>query len=173
MKRWLLIACGGALLCGCVDESVQGETTVWTFAWWVPLAALVLAGAGGAIGWRVRKQWRRVGYGLLIGAGLTIPFLAPMLMRDRVTVDAERFTLRTGFWFYPTRHDVRFDDLSRIELQETKRWSRTGRRVTYTLLCVRRRGGPEPVPIGTLMEYAVEKILDTATNQGVEILDKR
>ena len=38
------------------------------------------------------------------------------LLSDRVTVKPDQFTLRTGFWFAPTVHEVRFGDLQRIEL---------------------------------------------------------
>ena len=98
--------------------------------------------------------------------------LAPGMFLDKVTVNPERFTLHTGFWFAPTLHEVRFADLSRVDLIAEEKASRRGTRMSYYLLCHRKSGASEKVPVGDLMKRgAAAKILQTAKAQGVPVVD--
>lgn len=88
-------------------------------------------------------------------------------------MDDQHFSLRTGLWFTPTVHDVPFEALSQIDIVSEKRTGRGGEREEYYLLCHRKTGGAEKVPVGDLMgQGAAAKILETAKRRGVPIVDR-
>jgi hypothetical protein len=172
-----LVVLGILALCllgagGCVRESLDGQVRTFRFEWWVPAAGVaVCLGAVGA-GLFLRQIVARLGDGLLIVAVLLLLLLVPSLFLDRVTVDSEQFDLRTGFWFIPTRHHVTFDQLTQIELTKRSRATRRGTQTDYDLVCHKRSGEAERVPVGDLMEYAVQSILEAAERKGIPIHDK-
>lgn len=159
--------------CGCAEERVVGDTTVFTFALWVPALVFLACVVATVAGWFLRKKSTRWGWILLIAGPLAGAVVAPGLLLDKVTVNDERFTLHTGFWFAPTAHQVRYGDLSVIEFMAEERRSRRGKRTSYYLLCHKKSGETERVPVGTLMqEGAVIKILDKAVERGVPVYDR-
>ena len=109
----VILPCAFAcLLGGCTNESQEGDTTVFTYALWVP--GVVLAGGivGTLAGVLIRKSIERLGWALIIGGPVAAFIFAPGLYSDKITVSNERFTLRTGFWFAPTTHEVELADVS-------------------------------------------------------------
>jgi hypothetical protein len=160
------------LIPGCTTEKVDGDTTVFSFVLWVPLIVLLAGVIAFFAGVLMRRNSARWGWGLMIFGPILCLLLAPGLFLDKATVNQDRFTLRTGFWFAPTIHDVRFADLSGIDLIAEERASRRGRRTSYFLLCHRKSGQSEKVPVGDLMKRgAAAKILETAKQLGVPIAD--
>jgi hypothetical protein len=159
------------VLSGCVNQTAEAGQTTWKFAWWLPTVVLLGGLIAAPVGWLWRSK-NNYGWVLLIGGPLAAAVFAPGLMADRVTVDDEHFTLRTGFWFAPTRHDIRFADVSRIDITSETRSGRRGRRTTsYYLVCHKTTGDSEKVPVGNLMEYAVGDILATADERGIPVQD--
>jgi hypothetical protein len=150
---------------GCVSQATDGSTIVFAFQWWVPLAGILITVAATVAGWFVKNVSERWGYGLLIMGPIMLVIMAPGLFLDRVTIDDEHFTLRTGFWFYPTVRDVRFSDVQRIELTSQRRRRSTDR----DMHCRLRNGTVTRVPVGTLMQYAADEILDRADQKGIPI----
>jgi hypothetical protein len=167
----LVAALGG--MAGCTVEKVEGNVTTFTFAPWVP--ALVFLGGVGAIpaGWLLRRWSPRWGWTLLILGPVGLVIVAPGLLLDHVTVDDRHFSLRTGFWFAPTVHEVHFSNLTRIEIVGETQTTRGGQRTNYYLLCYRKSGGADKVPIGDLMKQgAVIRVLESAKAQGIPIADR-
>jgi hypothetical protein len=103
---------------------------------------------------------------------VALVFIAPsMYFGDRVTVSKEGFTIRTGFWWKPTIRDVRFADLSKIEL--VPRGTSQLLDKEYDLVCFRKEGGHEIVPVSDLMKLGADaQILQTAKERGIEVLEK-
>lgn len=163
----LLLACFSA---GCIEEKTAENSINYAFSWWVP-ALLFLGGiAMVPVGWITRQT--RFGWAFLIGGPAVLLVLAPGTLTDRVTVDAEQFTLHTGFWFAPTHFEVRFDDVERIEItSETRRGRRGRKKTSYFLDCYRKSGGMDHVPIGTLMEEAAGAVLAVAQERGIPLND--
>lgn len=168
----LVVAASCLAICGCVREKVNGGTTVYDFESWTWLAA----GAGGlglvAAGWLMSESawWRRGGVAL-IGVILLV-VLVPGMLTDRLEVDNDHFHIRTGLWFNQVDHDIRFDDIQRMELTSKSRWSRRGKRTSYDLAVYHRSGAIENVPVGDLMKAGLVNIADRARMHGAEVVDR-
>jgi hypothetical protein len=157
---------------GCVRETVDGETTVYSYESWTWLVAAA-AGLGMlGLAWYLSNMsgWRR-SLIALIGMGALV-FAAPQLMTDRLEVDAEHFHVRKGLWINRTDQDVRFDDIRRMELTSSTRWTRRGKRKSYTLTIFRKAGEEIRIPVGGVMEEGLVNIADHARMHGVEVIDR-
>src|ERR1051325_6832646 len=62
---------------------------------------------------------RRVKIVLFVVAALAFVIFGPMILNDRIEVTPSSFSLRTGFWFYPTKHQFQIKDVGSIEVIET------------------------------------------------------
>ena len=170
-SRVILLGALSCSLVGCVTESRQGDTSVFSFALWLP--GLVLLGSVAALvgGWFLRLKSARWGWSLMLAAVLAGILFAPGLLLDRATVGREQFTLRTGLWFAPVRHVVRFADLAQIRVVSRERRTRRGAQTEVSLFCYRKAGSLAIVPAGDLMKRGpVQKILDIAEEQGVAVV---
>jgi hypothetical protein len=157
------------LSAGCHATTTQGDATVYTFAWWVPVSALLACLLAIPAGHVLAKRTLKVAYTLTgVGAGLLV-VLVPSLFLDRVVLDDHHFSLRTGFWFYPRRHTVAFEDLSQLRLMRKIVHSRGKTTESYLLECEHKDGTTEEVPVGDLMKCAVRDILDRAESAGVAV----
>ena len=154
MKKIQLL--GIAPLClslsGCVDKKINGDVTTFSIALWVT-AALVLGGCSLIYGSRfVPKRtdgWFRFSKRIrltmiFVGAALLYVFLAAI--NDRVTISPSGFTETTGLIGMSHFHEVRFQDIEKIEI--TKEVSGIGRNKTtnYFLLCYQKNGEVKKVP---------------------------
>jgi hypothetical protein len=157
------------LLCGCTRKWDEGGTTHYAFELWVGL--LLLVGSLAAIigGWAMRIATARFGYGMVFTGAIGLLFIAPGMFLDRVTLSNEGFTLRTGFWMYPTRHDVKFSEVSAIAVTSKVKRGKRGKRTDYNLECTKSEGGMVSVPVGTLMKEVYEDILDKASDRGIAV----
>jgi hypothetical protein len=161
------------LLTGCIEKVSEGGLTIFKFETWGPMLVMVVS-----IGLIIAAVWifKRVKWAaaLLMVLGLAgAVILGPGLFGDFVKVDAEHFELKTGFWFSPTHHEVRFDGLASIDLIAETRRSGRGKSTTFYLLCKPRSGAAQKVPIGDLMTPARDLILANAQARGVPINDLR
>jgi hypothetical protein len=170
-RRITLFAFAAFVLCsasGCYEKAVHGDQSVYSFATWLRILAIV----GGIVmipaGWFLRRASEKYGYTVVALGPLFLLVVAPAMFNDRVVVDAEHFEARYGIWISPYTHNVRFDDLREIHhVGVPGRRNRT----TYQLHCFRKDGGePEVVPIGDLVVNAVPEILDRAAAKKVHVV---
>jgi len=155
---------------GCTSERVDGDTTIFTFAWWLP--TLVMAAGALSFGIGVLLRENRIGWVLIIVGPIAAIFFGPSLWNDKVTLNRERFTQRTGLWFAPKVHDVAFADITSIDLTSESRRTRRGRSTSYYMVCHCRTGQDATVSINDLMKQgAAAKILDVASSYGIAIND--
>ena len=161
-----------ALLAGCTKTRTVGDATVITFEWWVTAAALAACVAAVPVGLLVRRRsfW---GWILLVGGPVVGVVVVPMLALDKVTVAPDQFHLTTGFWFAPTDRSVRFSELQTVTVTKTETRGRRGRKnVSYDLKCLKKGGGTEVIPIGTLMEEGgFEAFVNAALAAGVPVIN--
>ena len=60
------------------------------------------------------KGLRPLALAMFAGATLFAFLFGPMLFFDRVTIDDEAVTQRTGFWFAPTRNRLEFEGTTEV-----------------------------------------------------------
>jgi hypothetical protein len=159
---------------GCVDRSVNGDATTYDYSWWVPVLTLVSSLVAFPIGLVLRKRSGRIGGGLMVMAPVLAFLVFPMLLLDKVKVDAQHFEDRYGFWFAPSRHNVRFDDLKEMRLVTYQQRTRRGGRTTkQKLVCIHKNAAPpDTVQLGTLVKEAAPEILRRAGEHGVTITEE-
>jgi len=172
MVRFALLALTLLAFPGCVTERVDGDTTIFTFAWWLPL--LILVGGVVSLFAGILLRQNRFGWVLMIGGPIAAIFFAPSLWNDKVTLDHQHFTQRTGLWFAPRFQDVAFADLASIDLTSETRRTRRGRSTSYYMVCHRKSGEVAKVSINDLMKQgAFQKILAEASTYGIVVNDFR
>lgn len=169
-----LVACG--VLSGCVQETQQGETFVYTYALWAkltavfgPLAALCLGIALIALGKAGRFAWVMI----LLGGGYLL-FGMPSMFLDSLTARPDGFQLHSGIWMFPDHHDVKYDDVSTVTETAEKKTGRRGRKRTeYYVNFQRKSGGAAKISSGDdLFEAAAEKILVQVVSRGIAVQDQ-
>jgi hypothetical protein len=145
----------------------SADRTIVTFATPVVLATILACLAAIVIGWYVRKRIWRLGW-FLVTTGILVCLIATLASRDRALVDAEHF--ETGGAWLSESHSIRYAELTQLEVASATRVTRAGRRTDLTLVCRRRDGTVERVPVGDLMEPALGQLLSEARRHGVEVV---
>jgi hypothetical protein len=159
-----LLALG--LFAGCYEHVSRGNQSIYQFAWW--LGPVVIAGGvlGIPAGWLLRKWSPKWGFVLMGLAPLLLLFVAPAMYSDRVLIDDEHFEARYGFWFNPSEHNLRFQDLREIKYVEV---SGNRGRTNYELHCFTKTGQVSVVHAGDLVKNTVPEILARARARGVVV----
>ena len=163
---FLLLVCSG-----CTVEDKDGDTSTYTYELWIPLLT-IFGGAAVAIGgFFLRNFWERMGWGLMIAGGLGTLLIGPGMFLEYATVSPEKFVLRTGFWFYPSHHEVRYAEISGIQITSEEKRGRRGRVTkSFYLVCGLKSGGQAKIPIGDLMKNgAAAHMLRTAQSLQIPI----
>ncbi|HVP10395.1 MAG TPA: hypothetical protein VMV94_04310 [Phycisphaerae bacterium] len=164
-----------ALLSGCVRVTDDGDRQVIDYELWVPLVLLLGCLVAIPAGWFLRDTSQRIGWGLMILGVLFLITGVPSIWRDRVTIDAQKFTVRTGFWGVTSVHAVDFDDVQLMRLiVEEKTDSRGRSRTNEYLACQKKSGGIAKVPMSNEMcQTALPYILKAAEQRGISVSDER
>ena len=161
-----LIFVGG----GCVKETVVGTRTVFEYESWVPAGALLGCIVAVVVGWLFRKRFERYAWGLVVagvGVGVVVP---PSLWRDRATIDADGFSLRTGIWGLTSVHQVRFEQVQAIRVV-TKSSRVRGKRFDYYLQCQGQAVVLAEVPVNNHLARAWGRhIRKAAAARGIEVV---
>jgi len=174
---------GIAALClwlsGCVDKKINGDVTTFSIALWVT-AALVLGGCSliyssrfvpkRSDGWfRFSKRIRLT----MIFVGAASLYVSLAAINDRVTLSPSGFTETTGLIGMSHVHEVRFQDIEKIEI--TKEVSGIGRSKTsnYFLLCYGKNGEVKKVPASSQsMQSAFPDIVRALHTAGIPVFNK-
>jgi hypothetical protein len=156
------------LIAGCYERTTNGATSIYQFAWWLGPAVI-----GGGIlcvpaGWLLRPSVPKWGWVLMVMGPLLLILVAPAMYSDRVVIDDEHFEARFGFWFSPTMHNLRFQDLRVIQYVAV---AGTRGRTKYELHCLSASGQSTVVPAGDLVRETVPEILERAKAKGVQVVD--
>jgi hypothetical protein len=168
-RRSIWVCLAGFTLClaGCYERSVEGAASVYGFADWVRMLVIVGGLIGVPVGWLLRRWSDRLGFVLMGLSPILLIIVAPGLFNDRVVVDAEHSEARYGFWFAPSDHHVRFDDLQQIRYVLVRDSRGRG---SYELQCQTRLGDVVTVHAGDLVSKAVPEILERARARGVPVV---
>jgi hypothetical protein len=178
MRIRSFINCGVVLaallfLSGCVDKTVKGQTSVYSFAPWVVMLVLVLGMAGIPFGWMMRKTSVRLLLLGLIGGPVLLLIFLPGVLLDKCKVDAQHFEGRYGIWLSPTQYNIRFADLDHIDVVTYETRGRRGRKTTKQRLeCVDKRGRTTTLQVNDLLKAAGGEIIEKADAAGVKIEDR-
>jgi hypothetical protein len=175
-----------SVIAGCYDHVRNGDQSKYQFAWWVGLTLMAGSLVCIPVGWLMYNWVDRIGdtilgipvgealrrwtsrWGIMMMGGgvLVLVLLVPSMYTDRVLVDANHFEGANGLWFYPSLHNLNFQDLHEIRLI-TQHGSR---RTSFVLQCKARDGQVTELKVGTLLEQAVPEILARAMVKGVAIV---
>lgn len=157
-------------LCGCTSESRQGDITVVHFQLWLPAMLFAIPVVVGAAGWAVRKQ-AKWGLGMVILTSIATVFFAPNIFFDEFVVGPTHITRSGGFWFFPNRQTVAFNDVASIHVYKSVTIGRRGRRSThYTIGCKMKDGQSKSMNVGDLLEWhGLDALINGARAHGVPI----
>ena len=166
-------------LSGCVDKKINDDVTTFSIALWVT-AALVLGGCSLIYGSRfVPKRtdgWFRFSKRIrltMIFVGAALLYVSLAAINDRVTISPSGFTETTGLIGMSHVHEVRFQDIEKIEI--TKEVSGIGRNKTtnYFLLCYGKNGDVKKVPASSqCMQSAFPDIIRALSAAGIPVINK-
>lgn len=156
---------------GCIDRSMEGKTSVYTYSLSLVIAALVGGMALIFMGFSAHpKEPQSRGYfKILLGLGL-MAVAVPVLRTDRVEVDTEHFTSTSGLPWNRLHHDVHFKKVREIRIEVTEQMRRFERRKSYTMRCQFNSGKVAKVDISMVMRDALGEILGNAERRGVSLV---
>ncbi|MBX9678545.1 MAG: hypothetical protein K2X38_07255 [Gemmataceae bacterium] len=162
--RRLVFLCVCISLSGCTEVTRTGDKAIWTFAPWVGLLVLLgaLVGIAGGFLWLVfRDKWTGIaGTAFFVILGV---IAAPAMFTDFCEVTPEGFHLRTGIWFAPNEHRIRFDEVDSIHMTTER-----GRRSSSTFLVSNTRQGQVRTPVGDLMRHGpIDDIIAQVRRRGI------
>jgi hypothetical protein len=86
-----------------------------------------------------------------------------------VVVNQEGFYSRHGFWWSPTVHNIRYDELDLVRLVVEEKPSRRGKTYSYYFDCTFKTGKQERVPLGDIMREALPEIAEQFRQHGVPV----
>lgn len=169
-----LVALCALSLAGCVSESTDGSTRVYSYQLWVPMSVLLGGMVAGPAGWFLRLSSARFGWALMIGGVIAGLGFAPSLFLDKATVSEQQFTQRTGIWGMTAVHTVNVDQLSHVRLTKEERRGRRGRKNTsYFMICHLKDGSQEKVPLGnSVSQTAAGDFLQVVESRNISISDE-
>lgn len=168
--HWLAAA-ACLFIAGCYQRATEGNDAVFSFQAWVPLC-VVLVGlaavpAGLVMFARNQKVW---GVIVALGGPILAGVIAPGMFLDRVIVNEDGFYSRHGFWWSPSIHKIRYDDLSEVILVVEESTGRRGRKsYSYYFDCNFKSGSQERVPLGDIMREALPEISQQIRNHNVPL----
>lgn len=112
------------------------------------------------------QSLRPLAIATFVGATLFAFFFGPMLFCDRVTIDDEAISQRTGFWFAPTRNRLEFEGTLEVYLFRSPKGSRP---VNTTWQVVRRDGTTREFDPGDLWDRNEGAILNALRDRHIQV----
>lgn len=161
-----------SVISGCTRKSVEGSVTTVQYETWVGIACMIGGVAGTAISFLLRSKGGRAWAFLVISALATILFL-PFGFVDYVRVSQDHLETRWGFWCFPTRHSIAFDEVRGVQLTKKVKVGRRGRSDTsYNLEFQMSDGRTESLSAtNDLVEASVHEILQPLADRGITLVD--
>jgi hypothetical protein len=168
--RWALLGLCCTLLTGCYRKVAEDGGLVFSFEPWVPLLVAVVGVAAVPVGIVLFARGQRFwGVCLAVVGPLAAGVVAPGMYLDRVVVNQDGFYSRHGFWWNPTIHQIRYEDLSQVQLVVEEKSGRRGKTYSYYFDCSFKSGKQERVPLGDIMREALPEIAEQFRAHGVPV----
>ena len=169
--RWIVAAMGLAAVSGCYQQTSENGGLVFSYQAWVPVAValgcLALVPVGILLFTQKKRLW---GVVLALGGPIAAIVIAPTMYKDRVVVNDDGFYSRHGFWWDPTVHEIKYDDLNLVKLIVEEKIGRRGRKsYSYYYDCSFKSGKQERVPLGDLIRQALPEITGRFRKHGVQV----
>ena len=170
----LFIALCLLTLSGCVKESVNGSSKVYTIELWVPALIFVIGAVAAPAGYFLRETSDRLAWGLMIIGPIMALGVAPSLFLNKTVVSPEGITVRSGVWGMGGNHNVKFDNVQQVRhvVEETR--GRRGRKNrNYYLVCDCKDGTASKLPLSNdCVEKAAIPFLTMAKEKNIPIVDE-
>ena len=171
--RTLIVVSAVLFLTGCVTESTEGATRIFTYESWVGSSTVVFSLIAMHLGWTLNKKKIRFGVALIIAGVIAGVFFAPSFFTDRATVSNEGFTLRTGIWGLTSRHEVPLDGLHRVRFTTEEKRGRRGRKRTHHFMVAEYATESKKLSFNNeVAKVAVSAFVDVLNEQQIEVLDQ-
>jgi hypothetical protein len=116
------------LLAGCATKSVSDAGATFHYQWWLPIGILLGCLVFVPIGWFVRTQSDRIGWGLLI-VGVLGLLIAPMLFFERTHVNDQGVDVHSGIYGMTANLNVNFDSVNSIRVAQEETGGRRSRQI--------------------------------------------
>jgi hypothetical protein len=158
-----------AALAGCGHRHLDDDRILYAYDWWLGPLIVLLGLACVPAGWQLRREGKAAfAYALMVAGPLAALALAPGAFLNKVEIDQEHFEVRHGFWWAPTVHSVRFQDLTDIRLMEYQHQGTRGKHYTHQLEFTFRSGERGKISMdGDLRQEAGADILAMAGKHGL------
>jgi hypothetical protein len=157
-------------LTGCITETTQGGATVFRYEGWLGPLAIFFGVVAVVVGYFLCEYDKRLGFALLVIPPFLLLLFVPNCFLDQVKVDDDHFEMRSGWWWEPTRTNLRFADLERMDyFEEEQRGHRPGFHYIVYLECVDKDGEHFRIDLDELGFEAVGAIMTRAGAQGVTV----
>jgi hypothetical protein len=159
------------VIAGCYRKASEDGGLVFSLQPWGPLLVVLAGLAAVPVGIVFFMRKRRLqGVCLAIAGPIAVVAIAPTMFLDRVVVNRDGFCSRHGFWWNPTIHQVRYDELAQVRLSFEQRTGSRGRQeYTFYFDCSLKSGKTERVPLGDVIRQALPEIAEHFRQHGVTI----
>ncbi|HWG44904.1 MAG TPA: hypothetical protein VN688_19175 [Gemmataceae bacterium] len=84
-------------------------------------------------------------------------------------MNQDGFYSRHGFWWNQTIHQIRYEELNRVQLVVEGKTGRRGKTYSYYFDCSFKSGKQERVPLGDIMREALPEIAEQFRRHGVPV----
>ncbi len=169
LGRFAVALCFVAIA-GCYNKVNQNGSLVVSFQLWVPilviLGGLALIPIGIVLAIQRKYIW---GIVLIITGPIAAGFIAPGMFLDQAIAGPDEFYSRHGFWWSPTTHRVRYNDLREVRISIEEKMGRRGKTTSYYFDCTYKDGRTERVPLGDLMRQAAPEMIARFNQHGVVV----
>lgn len=166
IARTLCLVTLSVFIVSCTEQQVEGSKTTYSFSTWLPIVVAIVGVLIAAFGFMIRGASPRRLHMTLMFIGVVAAVIgAPGIALDRIVIDDDHFSLKTGFWFAPTQHDIKWSEVKSVEVVQ--------RRKGADIVFQKNAGDRESVPMSNLAETAMDKILSMAKAHNLEVSDGR
>lgn len=139
-----------------------------TFPIWLallpPLAAAVLLLWAEYRRRRAKRWLPHAAFGALVAVAM-----GPLLFFDRITIDDQGITQRTGFWFAPTYHTLRFAGATQVRIELARVGTGRRNRQQQVWSVHRADGTVDSLDPGDLWDYHRETLVDELRRRGIRV----
>lgn len=148
---------------------------VYTWPWYYPVGALLLAALLASWGWRIvrRRGFNATVFVIWLLALLLTLIKLPSYVIDEIRVNEERMQLRQGPWWSTSEGSLRFADVRSVRMAERVSGPRRSRTTTTVWRVESRQGTTDEVDVNALWMEHYQAIEAHFVAKGIVIVDER